>query len=217
MPIRHRVRIRFRKEGDLRLLSHRDLARAMERLFRRAEMPLGMSEGFHPKPRMSFPLALAVGIASIDEVMELELTEELSGEQVCEKLQPHLPAGLSLNRVEVMPLGQKKAVVCRVTFEIELPADRHGQAAQSIAELLAAASHKVAREEGKGTVDLRPYIEGLSIDGDKLTMCLRVTPLGTARPREVLAALGLADLEQQGFCLTRTVVHLETPNEKVIA
>ena len=53
--VRQRVRIRFRKQGDLRLIGHRDLVRCLERLFRRAGLPLGMSEGFHPKPRMSFP------------------------------------------------------------------------------------------------------------------------------------------------------------------
>ena len=59
--IRQRVRIRFPKQDDLRLISHRDLMRAWERLFRRAGVALSMSEGFHPKPRMSFPSALAVG------------------------------------------------------------------------------------------------------------------------------------------------------------
>ena len=33
-----RVRIRFRKEGDLRLISHRDLLRLFERLFRRGKL-----------------------------------------------------------------------------------------------------------------------------------------------------------------------------------
>ena len=74
--VRHRVRIRFCKQGDLRWIGHRDLMRCMERLFRRAALPLGMSQGFHPKPRMSFPAALAVGIAAMDEVMELELAEQ---------------------------------------------------------------------------------------------------------------------------------------------
>ena len=61
--VRQRMRIRFTKQGDLRWLSHRDLMRTWERLFRRAGVPLGMTEGFHPKPRMNFPSALAVGIA----------------------------------------------------------------------------------------------------------------------------------------------------------
>src|SRR5687768_8295132 len=107
-PIRQRIRIRFRKEGDLRLISHRDLLRTLERLFRRADLPLGMSEGFHPKPRMSFPSALAVGIEGTNEVMELELCQERTAEQVLEVLTPHLPPGLTINTLEVLPPGAKK-------------------------------------------------------------------------------------------------------------
>jgi hypothetical protein len=83
--VRLRVRVRFSKQGDLRLIGHRDLMRCFERLFRRAGLRLRFSEGFHPKPRMTFPLALAVGIEGTDEVMELELAETGKGE--C----PHLP------------------------------------------------------------------------------------------------------------------------------
>ena len=73
--VRLRVRIRFSKQGDLRLIGHRDLMRCLERVFRRAGLALGFSQGFHPKPRMTFPLALAVGIEGLDEVMEVELAE----------------------------------------------------------------------------------------------------------------------------------------------
>jgi hypothetical protein len=54
----------------------------MERLFRRAGLRLGMSEGFHPKPRLSFPSALAVGIEGLDEVMELELAQTYSADEL---------------------------------------------------------------------------------------------------------------------------------------
>ncbi len=71
--VRRRVRIRFSKSGMLRYLGHRDFVRAIERLLRRAGVVPAMTEGFHPKPKMSFPLALAVGIEGWDEILELEL------------------------------------------------------------------------------------------------------------------------------------------------
>ena len=83
--------MRFCKQGDLRLIGHRDLMRCLERVFRRAGLPLAMSQGFHPKPRMTFPLALAVGIEGIDEVMELELAESYTAEEVLGRLSPHAP------------------------------------------------------------------------------------------------------------------------------
>ena len=79
---RHRVRIWFRKAGDLRFISHRDLVRTWERIFRRAELQLSRSEGFHPKPRMSFPAALAVGIAGTHELVEIELVASRAAESM---------------------------------------------------------------------------------------------------------------------------------------
>jgi radical SAM-linked protein len=207
--VRQRVRIRFSKQGDLRLISHKDLLRAMERLFRRAGLNLSMSEGFHPKPRMSFPSALAVGIAGDDEVMELELAEMTTADAVREALVPHLPPGLGIKHVEIMPEGAKKAAVRSVIFEVRLPAQCLAEAARGIERLLAAESFVAAREEGKAPIDLRPYIEELSLVDDSLRMRLVVTPLGSARPREVLEAIGLADVESLGFQLARTAVELE--------
>jgi radical SAM-linked protein len=209
MSIRQRIRIRFRKEGDLRLISHRDLLRTLERLFRRAELPLGMSEGFHPKPRMSFPSALAVGIAGTDEVMELELSQERTADEVLAMLGPHLPPGLAINSVEVMPSGARKAQVRFVRFELPLPAERKAAAAERIAGLLAQVEHIVQREEGRGPIDVRSFGDELALADDRLHMRLRVTAEGAARPREVLQALGLDDLESQGCYLSRTAVELE--------
>jgi radical SAM-linked protein len=208
--IRQRVRIRFRKEGDLRLISHRDLLRTLERLFRRAELPLGMSEGFHPKPRMSFPSALAVGIAGTDEVMELELCQERTAEEILAALRPHLPPGLAINSLELMPEGARKAQVRFVQFELPVPAERCAEAARRVDRLWGEETHVVEREEGRGPVDVRSYIDRLELDGERLRMRLRVTGEGAARPREVLQALGLEDLESQGFYLSRTAVELET-------
>ena len=60
-PIRDRYRIRFGKTGLLRWIGHHDLQRLWERLLRRADLRLSMSQGFHPKPRINFPSALALG------------------------------------------------------------------------------------------------------------------------------------------------------------
>src|SRR5260221_11475364 len=103
--VRRQVRIRFCKHGDLRLLGHRDLARAWERVFRRAGVDLRMSEGFHPKPRLSFPSALAVGVSGADEVLEAELTCPWPTDEVAAALARCAPAGLTVTTVELLPTG----------------------------------------------------------------------------------------------------------------
>ena len=71
--------------------------RCFERLFRRAGLALSMSQGFHPKPQMTFPLALAVGIEGRDEVMEIELTESPPAEELLAQLRPQSPAGAAIS------------------------------------------------------------------------------------------------------------------------
>jgi radical SAM-linked protein len=161
--VRQRVRIRFTKQGDLRWLGHHDLVRAWERLLRRAEVPLGMTEGFHPKPRMNFPSALAVGIAGLDELVEIELSEAWTAEQLREAVTPHLPPGLSVGKIEVMPFERGKAQAVEVEFQATLPADRQSAAAERIEWLEAQPSYQIKREGRAAPLDLRPLIAELAI------------------------------------------------------
>ena len=108
VPGRYRYRIRFAKQGDLRLTGHRDLLRLFERLFRRADLRLAMTEGFHPKPRMTFPAALALGVTGLDEVMEFELATPMTAAALRELLREHAPPGLEMQSVEAMPPGTKR-------------------------------------------------------------------------------------------------------------
>ena len=206
--VRQRVRIRFCKHGDLRLIGHRDLVRTMERVFRRAKLCLGMSEGFHPKPRMSFPSALALGIAGRNEVMELELADEYDDTGLLDRLSAATVPGLEFLRVEHVPQGVKKAQVRSSSYEMKIPSPRIRQAEMQAGQLLASESFPVKRRGGK-TVDSRRCLEHLEIDSGTLRMRLAVLPEGGGSPRDVLMALGLQDLEQEGCYLTRTEVELQ--------
>ena len=98
---RYRYRLTFAKGGDLRWISHRDLLRTLERALRRAGLRLAMSQGFHPKPRLSFPSRSRWESSRTAEVMELELSEPTAAaDEVRQRLQSQLPAGLSLRSAE---------------------------------------------------------------------------------------------------------------------
>lgn len=211
MP-RHRIRFRFRKQGDLRWIGHRDLMRAVERLLRRAGLPLSMSEGFRPKPRLSFPSALAVGIEGADEVVQLELSQSLPADEVLAAVQAAAPDGLEFTACEIVPDGAGKPAVDNVTYEIAVPADRHAALRRRIADVLAADRLPVRRaDSGKEKeIDVRGALEAMSLADDTLRFKIRVSRNGTPRPREVLAALGIEDLELVGNRMTRTVVELTT-------
>ena len=207
--VRQRVRIRFSKQGDLRLIGHRDLVRLLERLFRRAGLRLGMSQGYHPRPRMSFPSALGVGIEGLDEVMELELAESSSGEELLRRLASQAVAGLRFRSVEVLAPGARKAQVRSARYRVPIPPGRGEQVAERTSRLLSHTSLTVDRPHGRGPVDLRGSVEELDFREGVLSMRLSAGRGPSAGPREILRALELDDLEPEGIRIVRTAVEIE--------
>jgi hypothetical protein len=59
-------------------------------------------------------------------------------------------------------------------------------------------------------IDLRPVLEELALVEGKLRFKVRVERQAGIRPREVLAMLGIEDLEFEGIYLTRTAVELKS-------
>lgn len=197
--VRQRVRIRFAKTGDLRLIGHRDLARNVERVFRRAGVPLGMSQGYHPKPRISFPSALAVGIEGLDEVMELELELEVpcSADALLDRLRPHLPLGLAFGAAcWLRPGGKMKARLQSTTHQIAVPRKRRETAALRVAAVLACRYYPLCRPGREEPIDLHDFLEQLTLQDGVLTIRLDATRPGAPSPRDVLRAMELDDLER---------------------
>jgi radical SAM-linked protein len=183
--------------------------RCFERLFRRARFPLAMSQGFHPRPRMSFPSPLALGIEGLDEVMEVELTEVHFGEELLDRLNGSTVPDLTVKSVELLPKGSGKAQAINVSYEMGVPQQCRRGLIANIERLLASSTCPVWRPDRATPVDLRPLLEELSFQQGVLSMQLRTGSDRGARPDEVLLALGLRDLEHQGVTLRRTSVELQ--------
>ncbi|MER3415175.1 MAG: radical SAM-linked protein [Gemmataceae bacterium] len=215
---RYKVRVRFRKAGDLRFLSHHDLMRVWERLARRAQLPLRFSEGFHPKPRIVFPSALALGIVGHDEVVELELTQFLDPEEIYRRLQAHTVPGLDLVSVRTIPpqvIGQPACA----TYRLQIPEERVEQVQQCLVALQARSQWTVCREKPvPRQLDARPFVRRLALEGNCLWMELALSAQGSVRAEEVLQLLGIADLLLDGrYALERVrlVLQDELPERSV--
>lgn len=89
-----RIRAEFTKSGALRYLSHLELMAALERGLRRAGVPLGYSEGFHPSPRISFGPALGVGIGGEAEYFDMEVYPPFDIEAFRYRINDALPQGI---------------------------------------------------------------------------------------------------------------------------
>src|SRR5215212_8271753 len=201
-----KVRLRFAKHGDLRLISHHDLMRCLERILRRAQVPMATSQGFNPRPKVVFTLALALGIEGHREVVELELAEPLGPEDVLSRLRAASPRGLDWLEAEAVPPG-RAAQPEAVAYVLEVPEPRRDGARARLAEFLASEHWPYTRRRPDRTVaiDLRPFLIEAELDPlGVLRFRMKMLPSGSARPEELIEALGLGDLLAQGSVLVRT-------------
>ncbi|WP_448624621.1 TIGR03936 family radical SAM-associated protein [Geodermatophilus sp. URMC 64] len=201
-PTVQKLRIRYAKRGRLRFASHRDLARALERALRRAQVPMAFSAGFTPHPKISYLGAAPTGAASEAEYVEIGLAERRDPEEIRAALDAALPADVAV--LECVEAGEGTGALAdridAAAWRIELPGVPPADLEAALAAFLARDAVLVPRRTKNGLrdVDARAAVAGASAGGEAgcaiLDVVVRqVTP--AVRPDDVVAALAaVADL-----------------------
>lgn len=104
-PVKYRLSIA--KKGVFAMQGHLDLVRTIPRIFKRAGIELYYSEGFSPKPQMSFSSALSLGVESLQEFIDISLLEEIPVNDIFEKITDVSPEGFKLISVKRIQNGEK--------------------------------------------------------------------------------------------------------------
>ena len=192
-----RIRLRFAKLGKVRFTSHRDVARMWERAIRRTELPVAYSQGFSPRPKLAFGLALSTGHESLAEYLDIELREEPDLTTLPAQLSQHLPTGIDVTAVAPLAPGSPSLQedVSSCTWRIEVR-DLDPAATEQLVEAALAANELIVTRTRKGkevTDDLRPAVlavrtVGPTPAGTELEAELMVHPR-SVRPAELLLAL----------------------------
>jgi radical SAM-linked protein len=107
-----RVRFVYEKLGAAAFLSHLDVIRALPRAFRRLELPLVYSHGFHPKPDLTFGPALSLGVGSLAEVLDVKIADDIDPDALLGPLSAGAQPGLRF--VGGAVLGPEDAGITRV-------------------------------------------------------------------------------------------------------
>ncbi len=218
--LRATFRLAFVKKGELRFVSHLELAHLFYRATKRAGLSLHHSEGFHPMPRIVFERALPVGVESLREIVDVELEGRMSSTELKERLNQSLPEGIEIIDVkEVLFPMPPSSLPHRSVYRISLDhllsteeAQLRLKRAMEKKELLILQE----RKEKERSIDLLPLIERVEVKegtegpdqevGPFLELVLRSLGGKTAKPLEAVEAL----FEFKGEALARCrVVKLE--------
>jgi radical SAM-linked protein len=196
------VRLRYAKEGKVRWTSHRDAARIWERALRRAGLAVAYTEGFSPRPRLHFGLALPTGYESDVELLDVDLADQPAAAvdpaaDLPARLTEALPVGFAVTAAALLEGGEPSLQqdVTSCSWRIELRHVTPARAEAAVAAALAASTLPLARSrKGHETLDdLRPGILALRVetttqDGAPVLLADLATQPRALRPSELVAA-----------------------------
>lgn len=92
----------FAKKESMKYISHLDLMRLFIRAFRRAGLPLKMTEGFSPHPKFSIARALKLGIESDHEEAAIILKSLVEPAEFQAALKAQLPEGIEIKTTNLL-------------------------------------------------------------------------------------------------------------------
>lgn len=206
--IASKLSLRFAKIGSAAFFSHHDLMRYFERLLRRAELPVRLTAGFNPKPRMVFPHALAVGVESACEELEIEFSGAVSAAAALEALRREAGGVVDLLGVTELPPVKAGRRVRSCTYALRGFSD--AEVAVAAAAALRGAEKALA-ERGhaeKKTVDIKAYLLDISANGAILLVKLAHFDSGAGRIDEVANWIE-RNLGLEGGCLAAAKVAMD--------
>lgn len=219
--------MRFKKNGRAKYISQREFLNIIEQSVRRADIPIIFSEGFNPRPRLSFTTALPVGVSSDDEVIYLQLSEWLNPKDVLQKINKKLIENITISTVEpCMPLRQDilnhvepyqknykgNTINNHISngFNVEYKITPLNDTAsnelfklsqEKIENWMNQTNQMVQREyinKKFKEINIRNYVQKIELKNDLLFLTIRITNGGTVRPNEIILSLGLSGSLQDG-------------------
>ena len=158
-------RLLFEKTGSAVYISHLDLMRVFQRAFRRAGYLLHQTGGYNQHAYVSLALPLSVGTASCCEILDFELDEPFVKEELQQRLNAAMPAGVRV--LEVYESERKLKYLTHLHAQLTLEYD--GGAPEgceaALAQLFCQSEIPVEKHTKRGMtdVDIKPMIKKLEL------------------------------------------------------
>lgn len=176
------TRIFFSKTDRAKYISHLDLYGVVQRSLKRAKLPVWYTEGFNPRMYVQFMLPLSLGQEGLREAADFRLLEEISHEEVTERLNNALPLDIRVVKTSV-PVKKNTDIA---SAEYEITADIDNARFLEFTNLDAIMTEKKTKR-GVSEIDLKPCI--LSVEaGEKITLKLPAGNEFNINPQLLLSA-----------------------------
>ena len=159
------LRVKFYKTGNLQYISHLDLVRTMMKVIVRAKLPLWYTEGFNPKPKITFAAPLSIGTESMCEFMDVRLTEKIDISVAMKRLNENMTDEMQVT--DVYYPTDKLTSLKWLGYEIVVSSNGiNEEKLQKCNEMFASDTLIVLKKtkSGENDVDIKPLIKNASTD-----------------------------------------------------
>lgn len=225
------LRLKYKKEKNMKFLSHLELIKTMERVFRRMQLPMAFSKGFSPKPKINYAAPLPVGVSSECEYLDVELLEKIDLDEMLKGQEAFMPRGLTL--VEGKYFSKTKSLMSMVTdsaYLVEITSMSHPTKAevegwiQTFLQAKTISYQKANKKNVMKTIDVKPWIQEmivLAVQDQKIMFRVLLTTgsNGNLKPEKLMEMfvegldLDLADVQAQYH---RISLHARDQHNKLI-
>ncbi len=147
-------RMLLKKTGATKYISHLDLMRTMQRVFVRAGLSIKHTQGFNPHPYISFALPLSVGIESECELVDFELNEDISFQELPKLLTSASPEGIIVTDVYRAERKFKEIAWLQVEGKFIYDNGRADEAAERLERLFSSEELVISKKTKRGTTDI---------------------------------------------------------------
>lgn len=189
-----KIRIKFRKYGNLKFIGHLDVQRFFQKAVRRAGIDVAYSTGFSPHQIMSFAAPLGLGQESNGEYMDMEVNSFPGSLETVKRLNAVSVEGIEVLSARVLPEHAKNAMasVAAAAYTVRFREGREPDFdwKSHLSEFYSRQSIPVTKETKKSTLDmdLKPSIYELKLCEDALYMLLETGSARNIKPSMVLEA-----------------------------
>ena len=165
------LRVKFCKVGNLQYISHLDLVRTMMKVIVRAKLPLWYTEGFNPKPKLTFAAPLSIGTESLCEFMDIRLTEKIDPKKAIDALNVNMD--LQMRAVDAYYPETKMTALRWLAYEISINTNgMDEELASKCRETLEADTLPILKKtkSGEAMVDIKPLVKSADVcfDGERI-------------------------------------------------
>lgn len=163
-----RYLVKFTKDSSIKFVSHLDLMRTIQRIIRRAELPVKYSQGFNPHMNLSIAQPLSVGVYSSGEYMDIELLEVISTEEFIERFNSCAPSGIraiDAITIEFIPNTKKApqamAALDAASYKIKIKYNDVEFLGKEIKTLLSKDNWEIVKRSKKGEklTNIKPLVK----------------------------------------------------------